>query len=250
MPSPLVSVAKLPTPEDFAWTAFVQALNVSRQWKDEERAASEIFFTLTHSTDAYEYRTWIWNRNGRGDSVRVSSERYGRRLCVNFDHESERSPWGDNNDELPSGLDWLGPINARAIRASDDLNAAGGTLSVTEVYEHVRPSKLETLLGESDGVSFWRTSQTIADLDQNFLALGGGLEEIEIDKDMSASYASALCEEREQLRPFQDLYLGYMAGEPASLARLVELTGNDRVGATAYVVASGIADWLKPSDDY
>jgi hypothetical protein len=156
---------------------------------------------------------WVWDRGGSGDFTRISSPVIGQRWLVVFDHESERSPWGEDPEQLADGFEWIDDYDLALLRGSDELLTTSGPMSATEVYK--------SWLDRHTGLRTWKTSPTIAELNNDFVSTEPELSPAEIA-----------------------MFRRLVASEEVPLSELVDVAGSQLAGAAAMVTIDRIRIWL------
>jgi hypothetical protein len=240
----------MPDLRQFVFGALTNAMSMSVYWNgNDDMVASEISSVV--SVSCFDGHIWIWDCNGAGDFVRISSAIYGRRWMVAFDHESDRSPWGADDEQLMGDLtEWLSDQQLAELRNSDRLLSPSGPPSITEVYR-LRPLALNGEervrdIAELDGLDDeerkgklveqtrrrqrWHTNPTIANLVLDHSRTG---------------WTGASDEEA----PFAAMMDALIAGKRPSLAELIELTGAELPAAAALLAIHRIDQWLDSDNE-
>lgn len=208
---------RMPELASFALSALTEAMHLARVWSDETMGAGEIEHVT--SVDGRAGLVWVWDNSGSGDFTRISSTRYGTRWMVHFDHESSRSPWGREPEELAPGVgDWIADYDLQMLRESDRLLMHDGPLSATEIF-WLRPSA-----HDRDALR-WRTSPSTAALNMN----------------LAGSDASRLFSEDADLA---ELYTRMLDGHRPRFAELEQLLGAELPAAAAVLTLHRIDLWL------
>lgn len=191
-------------------------------------------------------RIWLWDHNGCGDFVRISSQDMNDRFIVAFDHESERSPYGMNPEGYAPGFDFVQPIDLAMLAQSDTHPVGDGIAAMTEVYRyrygfgyHYADTPEMADLMEPDRLI---TSPEVAAIGTSFAphpVFGGEFDELRW-----------LTPAQKRRRPkFVELYERLLAGDLPTLRELHRLLKHDLVSAVAFDTMHHIADWMLSPED-
>lgn len=242
----------------WAWTVFMgQIWDFNGDYPDYRVGDLRRLFTLG------ERRLWLWDHNGAGDFVRISSQDNNDRLIVVFNHEDgERSPWANEPGEYKyaPGLDFLQPIDLDEIYRSDTLPFSDKLASMTEAYRY-RISFSSQLLTNMDGemsdeLRAYYEERLEKDPDRiitspEVLTLGNGFSDEGEFGPVNESELKWLEPEVVERRPrFVKLYEDLLAGNLPTLTELHDLLKHDLVTATAFDAMHRIADqWIPDPED-
>lgn len=213
----------MPAFDKFAFASLAEAIMVGLCWDNDRMAASEVEAVHSSFLIGTNHGSSIWSSNGCGDFVRILKTSYGQRWLVNFDHESERSPW--QHSKLADGFEWINDHNLETLRASDRLLMPDGPMSACEVYAY-----RNTFKGAFDAPEFeWVTGSLMASLDQDFSVY----EKFDTDDPDAA--------------PLEELYEKLLEGHRPTFSEMMKITDSELVASTALVVIDKIDQWLETS---
>lgn len=200
----------------------------------------------------HDRRTWIWDHNGCGDFVRISSQDMNDRFVVVFDHESGRSPYSDGNEHgYAPGFDFMQPIDLEMIAQSDEYLAGPNVAAMTEVYRYRYGSSRSwssnsSMVKHLKKMGEWEEDRFITS--PEIEAEGNGFASWPVFDEDDYKWLSPAVKRR---RPaFEDLYYEILTGDLPTLPRLRRLLKNDDLlTAVAFDTMHRVADWMLSPDE-